>query len=278
MIDRYAVIGNPIKHSKSPEIHKCFAQQTEEDLEYEKIIAPLDSFEETVRKLQHEGGKGANITVPFKEEAFGLANKLSARAKLTKSVNTFIFKGKTIFGDTTDGVGLIRDLQFNFGQGLSGKNVLILGAGGAVKATLPFLLELNLQKIVIANRTVAKAIELAKRFGKKGNMRGCGFSDIGEGFDLVIHATSLGIVGKIPPISPHSVRNAFCYDLFYSLEKPTPFMKWSKKNGAKRAMDGFGMLLEQAAESFYLWRGIRPKTHSVIKQMKKKKQLISKKR
>lgn len=265
MTDRYAVFGHPIAHSKSPLIHASFAQQTGQDLIYEAILAPLDGFIDSIRQFQNSGGKGANITVPFKEQAYSLCTQRTARAELAGAVNTLIFTDDTITGDNTDGAGLTADLTHNLGFTLADKHVLLLGAGGAARGVIGPLLEYSPASLVIANRTANRAHDLAAHFRHQGfqAVSACGLGEISTPFDLVINATAASLSGELPPISSQVFKsNALAYDMMYGKDI-TPFMKLAQLHGAQIA-DGLGMLVEQAAEAFYLWRGVRPTTASVI--------------
>ena len=270
--DQYAVFGNPIAHSKSPAIHALFAEQTGQQMEYRAILAPIDGFEQAVREFAAAGGKGINITVPFKQAAFALASRLSPRAERAGAVNTFVIHNSDeYFGDNTDGIGLARDLIRNHGLTLSGKRILLLGAGGAVRGALEALLGNRPQQLTIANRTVEKAIQLADDFADLGNINGLGFDDLAAmQFDLIINGTSASLKGEMPSV-PASVIHAdtFCYDMMYAAE-PTVFMQWAANHGAVAAniSDGLGMLVEQAAESFKLWRGVEPQTQPVIEAIR----------
>ena len=270
--DQYAVFGNPIAHSKSPAIHALFAEQTGQQMEYRAILAPIDGFEQAVREFAAAGGKGINITVPFKQAAFALASRLSPRAERAGAVNTFVIHNSDeYFGDNTDGIGLARDLIRNHGLTLSGKRILLLGAGGAVRGALEALLGNRPQQLTIANRTVEKAIQLADDFADLGNINGLGFDDLAAmQFDLIINGTSASLKGEMPSV-PASVIHAdtFCYDMMYAAE-PTVFMQWAANHGAVAAniSDGLGMLVEQAAESFKLWRGVEPQTRPVIEAIR----------
>lgn len=270
MPDRYAVIGNPIEHSRSPFIHAQFARETEQDLIYEKLLAPLDSFENTVKQFFNEGGKGLNVTVPFKEEAFRFANTLTERAQLAGAVNTLALQADgTVLGDTTDGAGLVGDLIRN-NMPITDARVLILGAGGAVRGVLEPLLKAKPATVVIANRTASKAHELAEIFGHLGNIHGCGFTELDTSvFDTVVNGTSASLSGDLPPI-PSSVfaKDAAAYDMMYSQEL-TPFLAWAEQCGVTHLADGIGMLVGQAAESFKLWRGVEPCVKTVIGAMPK---------
>lgn len=263
--DRYAVIGNPIEHSKSPRIHALFAQQTGEVLDYDKLLAPLDGFEPTLREFQASGGKGVNVTLPFKEAAYRLADECSERARQAEAVNTLAFRADgSLYGDNTDGAGLIADLTQHLGLQLTKKRILILGAGGAVRGILGPLLAQQPAHLVIANRTLDKAVRLAEHFSLWGALSGCGYDDLGtERFDLILNGTSSGVSDAVPPI-PNGLllSGAAVYDLFYAAQ-PTAFMRWGQREGAAVIADGLGMLVEQAAEAFHLWRGKRPDTQAV---------------
>lgn len=270
-ISNYAVFGNPVKHSKSPQIHSLFAEQKGITLNYQAIEVPIESFNKYVNLFAEQKGKGLNITVPFKEEAFSLSDSLTQRAKLAGSVNTIWFDDKkNIHGDTTDGQGLINDLKNNHQLNLNKENILILGAGGSVKAILEPLLAQNPEKIIIANRTLARAEELVDKFSDLGNLDSSSFSDLeNKSFDLVINGTSLSLKGELPPLPDTLFKNNACsYDLMYS-DMPTVFMQWSEKNGASKVFDGLGMLVEQAAEAFNIWHGVMPDTMPVIKRLRK---------
>ena len=268
--DRYAVFGNPIKHSRSPAIHKLFAEQTGQELEYEAQLVALDAFPQAVEAFCKTGGKGLNITVPFKQTAFDLAGNLSPRAKRAGAVNTLVLHDvDDYYGDNTDGIGLARDLIRNHSLILAGKKILILGAGGAVRGVLDPLLGNKPTQLTVANRTVEKAIALAETFSDAGNINGCGFDDLAhQSFDVIINATSASLKGEMPNL-PRSIvyDQSFCYDMMYASE-PTVFMRWAETNGAGHISDGLGMLVEQAAESFSIWRGIEPDTRPVIQAIR----------
>ncbi len=271
MLDRYAVIGNPIDHSKSPVIHHEFARQTGQAMEYDCILGNLGGFAGDVLHFFGQGGLGLNVTVPFKEEAWQYANELSTRAQHARAVNTLIkLPDGRIRGDNTDGVGLIRDLSNNHQLNLSGLRVLLLGAGGASRGIIKTLLETNPEAVVIANRTAAKALQLAEQAVGFGPVSGCGFDALsGNKFDLIINATSAGLDGRIPEIPNDCLTPGGCtYDMLYG-NHTTPFCRWGAAHGAGRILDGLGMLVEQAAESFFLWRGIRPDTEPVIDLLRK---------
>lgn len=267
MTDRYAVFGNPIAHSKSPFIHGRFAAATGQDLSYEALLAPKDDFPGAVAAFVAAGGKGANVTVPFKEEAFRLCQRRSPRAELAGAVNTLVFRDGEIFGDNTDGAGLVRDLEHNLGLSLAGKRLLLLGAGGAARGVLGPLLAAKPATLVIANRTPAKAADLAARFAHLGAVTGGGYGDIQGPFDVVINATSASLGGDLPPL-PAGVfaPGAAAYDMMYG-KGDTPFLAFARQQGVTRLADGLGMLLEQAAESFFLWRGLRPDTGALRRDM-----------
>jgi len=269
-IDRYAVFGNPIAHSKSPQIHTMFAQQTKQSLTYSAELADIGQFEAAVKTFIANNGKGLNITVPFKEDAWSCATVRSDRAQRAGAVNTLKLQDDgSLFGDTTDGVGLVRDLMQNHQLPIKGKAILLIGAGGAVRGVLEALLEQNPASLLIANRTKQKAVQLAEDFSTRGNIKGCGLDEIKTAqFDLVINGTSASLQGDLPPLPTTIFKsNACSYDMMYAAQAP-PFMQWSSKNGAKNIFDGLGMLVEQAAESFYIWRGIKPETATVIKQLR----------
>jgi shikimate dehydrogenase len=260
--DRYAVIGNPIAHSKSPEIHAAFAKQTNQDISYERILAPLDKFAATLADFQRLGGQGLSVTVPFKFEAYAIATELSMRAKSAQAVNTLKFDGGRILGDNTDGVGLVADITKNFGFSLAGKQVLLMGAGGAAYGVALPLQQAG-AKLTIANRTEAKAIKLATGIGANASSYAALAK---QQFDVVINATSSGLSDELVPL-PAGVfaDGALAYDMMYGRE--TPFMKFADEQGV-RVADGLGMLVEQAAEAFFIWRGVRPDTAPVIAQLR----------
>lgn len=271
MVDRYAVIGNPVAHSKSPWIHAQFASQTGEQLEYAALLAPVGGFEQTLRDFRQSGGRGANVTLPFKEEACRLAAQLSGRAHVAQAVNTLLFRDNEICGDNTDGCGLIRDLVGNLGFEIAGRRVLLLGAGGAARGVLEPLLHARPSSLTVANRTVEKARLLMESFrDQAANARGstqtraCGFSDLdGEHFDLVINATSAGLSQARLPIPQRLFSTgSLAYEMMYG--RDTAFLRQARAEGAEQTADGLGMLVEQAAESFFLWRGVRPRTAPVL--------------
>jgi len=265
MTDKYAVFGNPISHSRSPLIHTEFAKQTNQDIEYIAVLADEGKFAEAVKEFVNLGGKGLNVTVPFKQDAWAFVSKRNPNAEKAGAVNTIIVNDNGEYiGDNTDGVGLVRDITSNLGFDLKGKRVLILGAGGAVRGVLGPLLKEKPATITIANRTVKKAVELAELFADEGTVLGVSFDDASkETFDLIINGTAASLSGELPPIADSIYTDACCYDMMYSKED-TVFMAHAKKHGAKQTWDGLGMLIEQAAESFYLWRGVRVDTGSVM--------------
>ncbi len=268
--DRYAVMGNPVAHSKSPRIHAMFAHQLKQRIEYTAIQVDEGGFAQAVDQFRANGGKGLNVTVPFKQEAFYLADHLSDRAKIAQAVNTLRFEadGK-LFGDNTDGAGLVHDLERNLRVPLKGKRILILGAGGAVRGVLHPLLHRNPALVVVANRTVVKARELAEEFAQYGKVESCGFDELrGKHFDLVINGTAASLKGEIPPLPDNLfTARALAYDMMYG-EKSKPFLDWAAVHGAETVTDGLGMLVEQAAESYLIWRGARPETRSVIEKLR----------
>lgn len=263
--DSYGVMGNPIGHSRSPQIHAQFARQTGQHLTYEAILVDLGGLEQAVGNFQGSGGKGLNITVPFKEDAFRLVDDLSLRAKRAQAVNTIkIREDGSLLGENTDGVGLVRDLTDNLKFPIKDKNILVLGAGGAVRGVLAPLLSNDPVKLILANRTVSKAEALAISFGDLGVVAASSFERLSGPFDLIINGTAASLAGELPPLPDGLVTSdTLCYDMMYSAE-PTPFMLWGSAQGAGRVADGLGMLVEQAAESFKIWRGAEPDTGSVI--------------
>jgi shikimate dehydrogenase len=262
--DRYIVIGNPIAHSKSPRIHALFAAATGQDMSYEARLAPLDGFAATVREFVAAGGRGANVTVPFKEEAFRLATRLSERARAAGAVNTLSFDGAETLGDNTDGAGLVRDLKANLGAALAGKRVLLLGAGGAARGVILPLLAERPAELQIANRTADKALALARAFA---GCAGCGLEALaGREFDVVINATSAGLsAGVWPRLTFAYAPDALAYDMVYG--RDTDFLRQASAAGIRTA-DGLGMLVEQAAEAFLVWRGVRPDTARVLAELR----------
>jgi shikimate dehydrogenase len=266
MADRYAVIGNPVAHSKSPWIHARFARDTGQDIEYLRIEAPRAGFARALAEFRAAGGRGANVTLPFKEEALARCTVASDRARAAGAVNTLRFDDGATWGDNTDGAGLVRDLTVNLGRRIAGARVLLAGAGGAAQGVLGPLLEAGAARIVIANRTVARAAALAARH-PGAPLTACGYGELaGQAFDLVINATSAGLQGAALPLAAGAfARGALAYDLVYG--RDTPFLAAARAAGAA-AHDGTGMLVEQAAESFLAWRGVRPQTAAVLAELR----------
>ncbi|RYY02854.1 MAG: shikimate dehydrogenase [Gammaproteobacteria bacterium] len=270
MTDQYAVFGNPINHSKSPAIHRQFAEQTGQDLHYAKQLVATDEFVKAAHEFFKQGGKGLNITVPFKIEAFNFAQQLTPRALRAGAVNTLAIQADgIILGDNTDGIGMVHDMH-NLGWELEGKRILILGAGGAVRGILQPVLAEHPAQVIIANRTFAKAEELAAHFQDLGDVQAKSFEQLdGEQFDIIINGTSASLSGDLPPLPENLLNtNAACYDLMYGAE-PTVFMQWAQQQGAAKIADGLGMLIGQAAEAFYLWRQIRPEVVPVIMALRR---------
>jgi shikimate dehydrogenase len=268
--DKYAVFGNPIKHSKSPLIHAAFAQQCEQSMHYRAVRVELECFNAVAQQFFESGGAGLNITLPFKQEAFDFAHELSDRAKRAGAVNTLVARPHgVIFGDTTDGIGLVRDMIANLGWTINGMRVLILGAGGAVRGVLEPLLREHPREILVVNRTAERARDLATAFTDLGSIEGGAYSLIGQRqFDLIINGTSGGLTGDMPDLPPSLLtERSCCYDMVYGAE-PTVFMRWAAHHAAWAVADGLGMLVEQAAESFFLWRRTRPETSPVINQVR----------
>jgi shikimate dehydrogenase len=253
MTDKYAVVGHPISHSKSPLIHQLFAKQTGQDISYEAIDSPPDSFANTIMRLRYEGYKGCNITVPFKHEAFKLANQHSDRARVAHAVNTFIFQDDIILGDNTDGVGLVTDIEHNLKHNLLSKRVLLMGAGGAAHAVIWHLFDAG-AAVTIANRNMEKAHLLAAEFKGCGTVSAKAYEALaGQQFDLIINATSSSLSDALPPLPIGLFNaNALAYDMMYG--KETPFLRFAKDQGAAHLADGLGMLVEQAAVAFEKWR------------------------
>lgn len=266
MTDRYAVIGKPISHSKSPLIHRLFAEQTGQDISYEAIEAPLDGFAATIERLRAEGYKGCNVTVPFKFEAYEIASELTERARSAQAVNTLSLNDLHIIGDNTDGAGLVRDIEHNLSFSLREKKLLLMGAGGAAYGVILPLLDAG-ARITVANRTADKARQLATAYAYRGDITGCEYDALqGHCFDVVVNATSSGLHNELPPL-PEGIfqAGALAYDMMYGRE--TPFMAFARAHGAQVA-DGLGMLVEQAAEAFYIWRGVRPDTSPIFKALR----------
>ena len=267
MPDRYAVIGNPVDHSRSPQIHAEFARETGQDMVYGAIPSPIEAFEVEVRRFGSSGGRGLNVTLPFKHRAYGLATRRTSRAEQARAVNTLVFQGAEIVGDNTDGVGLVRDLTANLRRALRSRRILLMGAGGASWGVCGPLLDRGPAELVIANRSMEKASALADHFrachANGGTVSIAAYDELrGKQFDVVVNATSAGLDGTMPELPDDLfARDAFAYDMLYG--KTTPFMAFAAARGAVVA-DGLGMLVEQAAESFHVWRGMRPDTAGVI--------------
>ena len=269
-VDLYAVMGNPVSQSKSPLVHSLFASQTDQRLRYTAREVPVDGFQEAIQHFfkEENGGHGLSITIPFKEQAWQLAQKRSSRADKAGAVNTLWMDSDGVLqGENTDGVGLVRDLTKNHNVSLNGAKVLLLGAGGAVRGVIEPILEQAPAELVIANRTVSKAEALVSIF-QNDCLSACGFSDLTGPFDVIINGTSASLHGDLPPL-PESIvsTNIACYDMMYT-KNTTVFNQWAMDKGARKVMDGLGMLLEQAAEQFYLWRGVRPDTAPVIERLR----------
>jgi shikimate dehydrogenase len=264
--DKYAVVGNPIAHSKSPEIHRLFARQTRQPISYERLLAPLDGFEEFALGLREAGYRGLNVTIPFKLDAAKLADRLTPRARLAGAVNTLKFEGDAITGDNTDGIGFVRDVTQRLKFRIEDAAILVLGAGGGVRGLIGSLLEEKPKWIAVANRTHDRAQELADEFG----VLALTFDEVpAEHFDLVINGTAASMSHTTPPIDAETFDDCMlAYDLLYA-PAPTPFMQLASRGGARKVSDGLGMLIEQAAESFHLWRGVRPDTGPVFKELRR---------
>lgn len=269
MTDRYGVIGHPIAHSKSPVIHRLFADLSGQDMSYEALDIPPETLIPRVRQLFANGFRGLNVTLPHKTEVIRLTSRLSSRAELAGAVNTLIVHSDgAIEGDNTDGAGLVTDLRQNLRTRLAGTRILILGAGGATRGIVPALFDAKPRDILVANRALDRAHVLARDFRVLGKIAACRFEELGgQQFDLVINATSAGLKGEIPPF-PASILgpSTLCYDLSYAMQD-TPFLAWARSHGAGRVAQGWGMLVEQAAESFYRWRGVRPDTRPVLAKL-----------
>ena len=268
MPDRYAVVGQPIAHSKSPQIHMAFAAQTGQDLRYERLLAPLDGFEATLEAFARDGGLGCNVTMPFKQQAFALSHGLAPRAAVAGAVNTLSRCDGQWHGDNTDGAGIVTDLTRNLDVPLAGRTILILGAGGATRGVLGPLLAEAPARICVTNRTLAKAEAIVCLFAHAGQVIATPPHALDERFDVVINATPWDEDGDAQ-LWPGAIfeHGALAYDMGYA-DRPTPFMRWASEQGADRTADGLGMLIEQAAESFLIWRGIRPDTTPVFKLLR----------
>ena len=266
----YAVIGNPVSHSKSPLIHSLFAKQTGESISYvaRKVVA--ERFEEFVLDFFKDGGLGLNVTLPHKERAYKVAINCDEGTQMAEAANTlFLDSTGEICAANTDGPGLVADIKRNNGVEIRGKDLLLLGAGGAVRGALVSLIEEKPSSITVVNRTLSRANALKTKFNEFPRIKASTYDDLDDDYDLIINGTSLGLTNEVPPLKAINVRQgAFCYDMFYA-DRQTAFVYWAKGNGAKKAIDGLGMLVEQAAESFLLWRGVRPETRPVIEELKK---------
>jgi len=269
MLDQYAVLGNPISHSQSPRIHALFAQQTDQSMLYSALFTPLESFATTVSEFIKKGGRGVNVTLPFKLQAYQLATRLTERATYAQAVNTLSFEDHEIVGDNTDGIGLVNDITHNLVVNLAAKHILLIGAGGAARGVIFPLLQQNPSSLTITNRTFDKAKALQQHFQSYGNIIAHPLDNLyNRSFDIVINATSSSLQNTFPAISASVFgENALAYDMMYSKE-PTTFLKFARQSGANHLSDGIGMLVEQAAESFYIWRNVRPQTKSVIATLK----------
>jgi len=268
-VDNYCVMGNPVAHSRSPQIHAAFAEQTQQNIFYQAIQVDDGKFKAALKEFQAQGGKGLNITVPFKGDAWEVSESRSNKAERALAVNTISFDDAgNIIGDNTDGVGLIRDLTHNHDISIKDKDILVLGAGGAVRGILDPLFDSEAGRVTITNRTVSRAEELADIFSDRGAISVCGYDELaGSSFDIIINGTSASLQGEVPPLPENLLNdNACCYDMMYSTSN-TPFVSWAKARSATKAFDGLGMLVEQAAESFFIWRGVRPDTVPVIKML-----------
>ncbi len=266
--DRYGLVGHPVAHSRSPIIHTLFAQQTAQHLTYELLDASPEEFVAAVREFGAAGGRGLNVTVPHKEAAFALVDEASNAARVAGAVNTLTFDGERLRGDNTDGVGFIRDVTVNQRETLAGRSVIVLGAGGAARGVIGPLLATAPREVVVANRTKERAVQLVEHFRGHGAIRAVAFDELAAlpAFDVVVNATSAGLTGEAPPFPATLLGpTSFCYDMVYS-QNDTPFIAWARTNRAVRAVQGWGMLVEQAAESFYIWRGVRPTTALILRQ------------
>ncbi len=269
MSDKYCVFGNPIGHSKSPIIHSAFARQTRQDIQYTATLAPVEGFADAVASFIVSGGRGANVTVPFKQDAFQLVTRLTPRAELAGASNTLVFEGDEIIGDNTDGVGLLRDIMVNLGFPIAGRRILLLGAGGAARGVIGPLLEQHPQSMTIANRTTTRAAALAEHFAHLGPVSGCGYNELsGRSFDIVIDATSAALSGTMQALPAGTFApGSLAYEMMYGRGE-TPFQRVARNQGAAMISDGLGMLVEQAAESFFVWRSVRPDCAPVMELLR----------
>ncbi len=265
-VDQYAVVGHPVAHSLSPFIHSLFARQTGQAVSYRLMDTPPEQFIERVSEFFATGGRGVNITLPHKTRAMTLANELTERARLAGAVNTLAARRDgTLLGDNTDGAGLVQDLTVNLGIRMRERSILLIGAGGAARGVIAPLIALAPRRIVITNRTAERAVALAAVFAGLGAVEGCGFAELaGQAFDVIINATSASLTGELPAVPATAfAAGTFCYDMAYG-RGDTAFVRWARELGCRRAVPGWGMLVEQAAESFRLWRGVRPLTAPVL--------------
>ena len=273
-MDRYVVCGNPVEHSQSPFIHALFTQATAQEMRYDRLWCPLDGFADAVRRFAVEGGSGCNVTVPFKFEAYGIAPRHSARAELAQAANVLRFDAEGWWADNTDGAGLVRDIEVNAGRRLAGRRLLLVGAGGAAAGALGSLLQARPAQVVVANRTPDKASALVDRHLPLAQGLGVVVSptslrDPGEGYDVVINASASSLQGDTAPVDAAVLRpGSLALDMMYG-PAAQGFLSWATQHGAD-ARDGLGMLVEQAAESFWLWRGIRPDTAPVLAALKRR--------
>lgn len=271
MTDRYVLFGNPVAHSPSPTVHAAFAAQTGQDMTYDRLLVPLGEFAAAAGAFFAEGGRGGNVTLPFKADAYRFADRLSERARRAGAVNTLARDADGgVLGDNTDGVGLVRDHTANLGWTIAGRRVLMLGAGGATRGALGPLLDQRPALLYIANRTADKAVALAREFAELGRVTGSGYPELAAEppFELVINATSASLSGAVPPVPPSALgTGCAAYDMMYGAA-PTPFLRWAAEQGVAALADGLGMLVEQAAESFALWRGVHPQTAPVIARLR----------
>ena len=263
-VDTYVVMGNPVAHSQSPFIHGEFARQVDHTIVYARRHVEPGRFREAIAHFRAGGGRGANVTLPYKEEAFEVSMRRSARAEQAGAVNTLGFDGEVIWGDNTDGVGLVRDLECNLGLRIAGRHIMMIGAGGAARGVIGPLLAASPARLVVANRTVSRAQALRRHFSDNIEACGLGHPPAAAAFDLIVNATSASLAGGMPSLSPALLRTGGgAYDMMYAAE-PSPFMRWADRAGASIVADGTGMLVEQAAEAFQRWRGVRPRTEPVI--------------
>lgn len=268
--DLYGLVGHPVAHSRSRLIHRRFAAQTGEGIEYLLIDVAPGAFDSDVTAFRERGGKGLNVTLPYKGEAFQYVTRLTDRARTASAVNTLMWHDDgTLLGDNTDGAGLVTDLHRNLGINLAGQRILLMGAGGAARGAIAPLLATAPARLVIANRTVARATVLETDFARFGPLTACAYDALNERFDLIVNATSASLADQMPPLPAGTIgADTVCYDMYYTAG-PTAFLRWAAESGCRRLADGTGMLVEQAAESFELWRGIRPDTAPVLTEIRR---------